>query len=134
MVRGSMALMRGVWYGTLYKLLGKTIIDECNNFVVLEEGGKDDKTLNASGGKTMLWHQRMGHIGEKELRALQGKGMVEGMTDCTLDFDFCEHCIYGKQNRVRFSSSFTRAKGILDLVHNDVFGPLHVPYLGIHVY
>ena len=54
MVRGSMVLMRGVWYGTLYKLLGKTIIDECNNYVVLEEGGKDDKTLTTSGGKTML--------------------------------------------------------------------------------
>jgi hypothetical protein len=25
-----------------------------------------------------------------------GKGMVEGMSNCTLDFDFCEHCIYGK--------------------------------------
>ena len=46
----------------------------------------------------MLWHQIMEHIGEKGLRALQGKGMVEGMTDFTLDFDFCEHCIYGKQN------------------------------------
>ena len=28
MVRGSMVLMRGVRYGTLYKLLGSTILDE----------------------------------------------------------------------------------------------------------
>ena len=47
--------------------IGKTIIDECNNSVVLEEGGKDDKNLTALGGKTMLWHQRMGHIGERGL-------------------------------------------------------------------
>ena len=86
-----MVLMRGVWYGTLYKLLGKTIIDECNNSVVLEEGGKYDRTLTTSGEKTMLWNQRLGHIREKGLRELQGKGMVEGMTDCTLDFDFYEH-------------------------------------------
>ena len=39
MVRGSMVLIRGVWYGTLYKLLGGTIIDECNSSVVPEEGG-----------------------------------------------------------------------------------------------
>ena len=39
----------------------------------------------------------MGHIREKGLRALQGKGMVEGMTDCTLDFEICGHCIYGKK-------------------------------------
>ena len=110
--------MRGVQYGTLYKILGKTIMDECNNSFVLEEGGKDDKTLIALGGNTMLWHQRMGHIGEKGLRALQGKGMVEGMTDYTLDFDFCEHCIYGKQNRVIFASGDTREKGILELIHS----------------
>ena len=67
MVRGSMVLMRGVRYGTLYKLLGKTIIDECNNSIVLEEGGKDEKTMIASGGKTMLWHQILWHIGEKGL-------------------------------------------------------------------
>ena len=83
-----MVLMREVWYGTLYKLLGKKIIDECKNSIVLKEVGKDDKTMTASRGKTMLWHQRMGHIGEKGLQELQGKGMVEGMTDCTLDFLF----------------------------------------------
>ena len=89
--------MRGVWYGTLYKLLGSTIFDEYRNYVVLEEGGKDDRTLTASGGKTMLWNQRLGHIGEKGLQALQGKGMVEGMNIFTLYFDFCEHGIYGKK-------------------------------------
>ena len=56
------------------------------------------------------------------------------MTDCTLDFDFCEHCIYGKQNRVRFASSATREKGILELIHSDVFGPISVPSLGKYVY
>ena len=43
-----------------------------------EGGDKDDKILTASRRKTMLWHQRLGHIGEKGLRALQGKGIVEG--------------------------------------------------------
>jgi hypothetical protein len=52
----------------------------------------------------------------------------------TLDFDFCEHCIYGKQNRVRFPSGATREKGILELIHNDVFGPILVPSLGKSVY
>ena len=82
----------------------------------------------------MLWHQRLGHIREKGLRALQGKGMVEGMTNYTLDFDLCEHCIYGKRNWVRFAFCATRAKGILELSHNDVFGPMHIPSLGISMY
>jgi transposase InsO family protein len=60
--------------------------------------------------------------------------MVEGMSNCSLDFDFCEHCVYGKKNRVRFPSGATRAEGILQLVHNDVFGPVSVPSLGKSVY
>ena len=51
-----------------------------------------------------------------------------------MDFDFYEHCIYGKQNQVRFASGATRAKGILDLIHSDVFGPMLVQSLGIFVY
>ena len=45
-----------------------------------------------------------------------------------------EHCIYGKQNRVIFASGPTRAKGILELIHSDVFGPVPVPSLGESVY
>jgi hypothetical protein len=134
MVQGEMVLMRGVQNGTLYKLLGSTISNGCNSFVVPEGGNEEDKTPTISREKTMLWHQRLGHIGEKGLQALHGKGMVEGMSNCTLDFDFCEHCIYGKQNQVRFSSGATREKGILELVHSDVFGPVHVPSLGKSVY
>ena len=60
--------------------------------------------------------------------------MVEGIHDYTLYFDFCEDCIYGKQNWVRFASGATRAKGILELIHSDVFGPVPVPSLGKYVY
>jgi hypothetical protein len=45
-----------------------------------------------------MWHQRLGHIGVNGLRTLHGKGMVEGFSNFTLDFDFCEHFIYGKHN------------------------------------
>ena len=82
----------------------------------------------------MLWNQRLGHIGEKGLQTLHGKGMVESMSNCTLDFDFCEHFIYGKQNRVIFPSGATREKGILELIHIDVFGPIPIPSLGKSVY
>ena len=82
----------------------------------------------------MMLHQRLGHIGEKGLQTLHGKGMVEGMSNCSLDFDFCEHCAYGKHNWVRFSSGAMRAEGILQLVHSDAFGPVSVPSLGKYVY
>ena len=56
------------------------------------------------------------------------------MSNYSLDFDLCEDCLYGKQNRVRFPSSAMREKGILQLVHSDVFGPVSVPSLGKSVY
>jgi hypothetical protein len=45
----------------------------------------------------MLWHERMGHIGEKGLRAMHNKGMVKDFPECNLNVNFCEHCIYGKK-------------------------------------
>jgi hypothetical protein len=82
----------------------------------------------------MLWHERMGHIGEKGLRAMHNKGMVEDFPTCNLEVNFCEHCIYGKQSRVRFPFGETRANGILELVYSDVFGPVTVPSLGGSLY
>jgi len=96
-----------VWIGTLYKLHGSTVVDGCNSFVFPESGTKN---LVVSREKTMLWHQRLGHIRGKCLQILRGKGMVEGMSKSSLDFDFYENCVYGKQNRVSFLSGGKREK------------------------
>ena len=134
MVWGSMVFMRGFWYGTLYKLLERTTIDECSISVVLEEGGKDDRTLTTLEGKTMLWNQILGHIGEKGVPNLQGRGMVEGMTDYTLDFDFFEHCIYRKKLSNICIWCYKRKGNSLELVHSDLFGLVHAPSLSGYVY
>ena len=52
------------------------------------------------------------------------------MSNSSLDFDFYENCVYGKQNLVIFPSGGKREKQILKLVHSDVFGPMKVPSLG----
>jgi transposase InsO family protein len=134
MVRGAMVLLKGVWFGTMYKMEGRTISDGCNSSTVLDIGVEEERTPTVSGEKVMLWHQRPRHIREKGLRLLHAKVMVEGMSNFSLDFDFYEHCLYGKENRVRFPSSEKRAKGILQLVHSDVFRPVSVPSLGKFVY
>jgi hypothetical protein len=77
---------------------------------------------------------KTGNVGENGLKLLHGKGMVEGMSNYSLDFDFCEHCVYGKKNQVRFPSSALRAEEILQLLHNDVFGLVSVPSLGKYMY
>ena len=71
----------------------------------------------------MLLNERMGHIGEKGLRAMHKKCMVEYFPEFNLEVNFCEHCIYGKQSRVRFPSRATMEKGILELAHSDVVWP-----------
>eukprot|EP00253_Pinus_taeda_P010242 PITA_10242 len=131
MVQGALVLMWRVRTGNLYKLQGSTVVDACNSSVVPESGGEN---LVVSGEKNMLRHQRFQHIGEKGLQILHGKGMVEGMSNSSLDFDLCENCVYGKQNQVSFPSSGKRVKHILELVHSDVFGPMKVPSLGKSVY
>ena len=65
---------------------------------------------------------------------MHNNGMVEVFLECGLEFDFCEHCIYGKQSWVRFPSRVTRPNGILELVHSDVFGHVSVPSLGGSLY
>jgi hypothetical protein len=60
--------------------------------------------------------------------------MVGPNSSKDLHFDFYEHCLYGKQNQVRFPSGATRSEGILHLVHSDVFGHVSVPSLGKSVY
>jgi hypothetical protein len=45
-------LLRGVWIGTLYKLLRSTITHGCNNIIVLENETSKTPTLPVE--KTML--------------------------------------------------------------------------------
>ena len=41
----------------------------------------------------------------------------------TEKFDFCEHCVFGKQHRVSFSTGVHRTKDTLNHIHSDVWGP-----------
>ena len=84
-----------------------TLVDGCKSSVDPESGAEN---LVVSGEKTMLWHQRLRHIGRNGLRILHGKVMVEGMSNSSLDFDFCENCVHGKQNPVSFPSGSKRVK------------------------
>jgi hypothetical protein len=67
MVRGEMVLLKGVWFGTIYKMKGSTISDGCNSSIVPDIGVEEERTPTVFGEKVMLWHQRLGHIKEKGL-------------------------------------------------------------------
>jgi len=61
--------------------------------------------------------------------------MVSGMP--TFQFNhksFCKGCMLGKNTKKTFHFTDTRAKGILELIHFDVCGPMSTPSLNGHVY
>ena len=55
-VQGAMVLLKGVQFGTLYKLQGITISNGCNSSIVPDIGAEEEKTHTVSGEKVMLWH------------------------------------------------------------------------------
>jgi len=67
MVRGAMVLARGVHTGTLCKLEASTASDRYNSSIIGEDSSETKRTPSSPSKKTMLWHQRVGHIGEKGL-------------------------------------------------------------------
>ena len=63
----------------------------------------------------------MGNIKEKGLCGFHSKFMIEGIPHCPLDFNLCEHCVYGKHNWGSFSYCATKEKGIMLLINTNVF-------------
>ena len=43
---------------------------------------------------TKLWHMRLGHAGDKSLKALSDQGLLKGVLPRKLGF--YEHCVKGK--------------------------------------
>ena len=70
-----------------------------------------------------IWHRRMGHLGEDNIRKLAR--MVEGMgIKVGTSVGVCEACVKGKQTRQPSHKPAARAKEPLELVHSDLCGPI----------
>jgi hypothetical protein len=70
-----------------------------------------------------IWHRRMGHLGEDNVRKLAK--MVEGMGIKTrTSVGVCEACLEGKQHRQPSHQPGTRATEPLELIHSDLCGPI----------
>ena len=77
-----------------------------------------------------LWHMCLGHMSERGVRALHSK-VLPSIKHYKLNL--CKFCIIGRQSRVAFTTSVHKTKGLLDLVHTDVWGPSPVASVGVHV-
>ncbi|KAG8481466.1 hypothetical protein CXB51_026218 [Gossypium anomalum] len=77
---------------------------------------------------TKLWHMRLGHMSENGLVELSKRELLDGQGICKLNF--CEHCVFGKQKRVRFTRGILNTKGTLKYIHSDLWGLSRVPLRG----
>ena len=66
----------------------------------------------------------MGHISKERIERLVKDNILEHL-DFT-DFDICIDCIKGKQTK-QIKKNATRSKELLEIIHTDICGPLHIP-------
>ena len=70
------------------------------------------------GDVTKLWHMHLRHMSENGMIELSRKGLFDGQSNRKLKF--CEHCVFRKQGRVKFSKGIHNTKGTLDNLHSDL--------------
>ncbi|GMP62704.1 hypothetical protein CsSME_00024701 [Camellia sinensis var. sinensis] len=109
-VRGALVAMKGTRQGNLYFLDGSTVT---GRVAVSTSSSSEDDASDTS----KLWHMRLGHV-----------GLLKGAK--TGKLEFCEHCVLGKQTRIKFGTAIHCTKGILAYVHTDVWGPSKNASLG----
>ena len=108
-VRGALVVMKAEKVSAnLYMLSGDTLQD-----------GDASVATTSQEELTRMWHCKLGHMSERGLKILAERGLLHGLKSVNLPF--CEHCVTGKQHRLKFDTSTARSKCILDLIHSDVW-------------
>ena len=84
---------------------------------------------NECSNDSHLWHRRLGHLNRKSMGQL--KNMSTGLEkDFSITSDPCEMCVMGKHARQPFKISKRRTKGVLELIHTDLCGPMETTSIG----
>ncbi|KAD7478133.1 hypothetical protein E3N88_01269 [Mikania micrantha] len=106
-INGSLVVLTGTrGENNIYRLNGEAVT------------GESSVAMSNTEAKSVLWHQRLGHISDQGLVELKKQHLITGVHDCGIGF--CEHCILGKSHKVKFSRSHNSTQGILDYVHADL--------------
>ena len=116
---GAWVVMKAIHQSKLYFLKGSIVVGGADTII--------NKVGEVASNTTRLWHMHLGHAGENALQRLMKQGLLKGAKTCKLEF--YEHCVLGKQTRVKFGTTVHQMKGTLDYVHTDVWGPAKVASL-----
>ena len=117
---------------------GKTI-DDAVEFGIEEGGlyklkGHAISTFIASTVRPCeLWHRRLARVNYKAFPIVIK--VVTGLPEIQINHEgVCKGCSQGKNTKNPFTSSNNKAKGILDIVHSNVCGPMSATSLRGYVY
>uniref|UniRef100_A0A2N9IN85 Integrase catalytic domain-containing protein n=1 Tax=Fagus sylvatica TaxID=28930 RepID=A0A2N9IN85_FAGSY len=119
--KGALIFIKGILVNGLYLLQGSTIV-----------GATAVSSTHLDSDNTRLWHMRLGHMSEVGMSILSKQGLLNGQKIGKLDF--CEHCVLGKQCRVKFNITQHKSKGTVDYIHSDLWSPSLVSSKGGHWY
>ncbi|KAK3018232.1 hypothetical protein RJ639_002766 [Escallonia herrerae] len=115
-MKGALVVIQGLKQNSLYLLQGSTVT------------GATTSSSDIDCDTTKLWHMRLGHMSERGMDVLSQQGLLGSKKIGELEF--CEHCVFGKQCRVKFSRAVHTTKGTVDYIHSDLWGPSTVPSKG----
>ena len=100
-------MMKGKKVNSLYHLPGETVTG-----AAAVSSGESDSDL------TQLWHMRLRLMSEVGMTMLSDKGLLKGQKIGKLNL--CEHCIFGKQRRIKFTTIVHSIKRPVEYIHSDV--------------
>ena len=84
-------------------------------------------------GPSELWHKRVAHVHYRSI--LMEIKIVFGLLEIQEKHEgICKGCAQGNNAKKTFPSSESKAKGILEIVHSDVCGPMSSSSLSEYVY
>ena len=117
---------------------GKTIDDvvvigEQEGGLYKLKGQPEQDLVHESIEPSELWHRRLAHVHYRAL-SLASKAF-EGLPEIQAKHDgVSKGCAKGKNTKKTFPSSQSKAKGILEIIHSNVCGPMSSSSLRGYVY
>ncbi|KAK2970349.1 hypothetical protein RJ640_003619 [Escallonia rubra] len=105
-MKGALIVMKGLKKNSLYLLQGS----------IVTGAAATASSSDIDSDTTKLWHMRLGHMSERGMDVLSNQGLLGSKK--TIKLDFCEHCVFGKQCRVKFSHDVHTTKDEEDGYHS----------------
>ena len=120
--RNGLLLGTGSLFGKLYYLKYESITQEYVSVA----------TRSVVKNKADLWHQRLGHLNENQLREMASQDFVKGVKiPKSARISFCEKCVEGKMSTQPYKTvGEIHSVRRLQCVHSDVCGPMPTRSIG----